>query len=148
MKITLTEASSYTRMTWRTIRKRVQEAGLQPIEHSKKSDLYDSKALLPLLYQRKVQDGLDLSAERAKLAIEQTRKLQRENDAEDARLAPVEDLEAALESVTGQMIPLLEALPGQIRERIPNLGEAADRLVQARTAQLVGIAKRARLKIR
>ena len=148
MKITLTEAANYTGMVWRTVRKRVQEAGLRPIEHSKKSHLYDSKALLPLLYQKKAPAGLDLTAERAKLAQEMARKLERQNDAEDAKLAPVEDLEAALESVSGQMIPLLEALPGQIRERIPNLGEAADRLGQARVMQLVGIAVRAKLHYR
>lgn len=66
-------------------------------------------------------DDLDLQEERAKLAVEQTRKLQRENDLAEKEIAPVSILTEAVTRMVAQMIPLLDALPLDMKRPNPNL---------------------------
>lgn len=52
---------------------------------------------------------------------ERHRKLQRENDIEDQLVAPVSLLTEAIASVAGQIIPILDALPLEMKRRNPQL---------------------------
>lgn len=132
MKATLTNLIDWTGMGFRTIKKRLDEAGLQPLNAGTRSGKgragmdYDSTKALPILYAAAkgapgAEGELDLTKERAKLAAEQARKYARENDLEEAKLAPIEVIKDTLEQVAAQMVPLLEALPLEMKRRNPNL---------------------------
>jgi len=67
------------------------------------------------------EDDLELNQERAKLAVQQERKLKRENDLAEQIIAPVSLLTKALEQVAAQMIPILDALPLRMKRNNPSL---------------------------
>ncbi len=66
-------------------------------------------------------DDLELSQERAKLAIQQERKLRRENDLEEKIIAPVSLLTVALAKAASQIIPIMDSLPLEMKRRNPQL---------------------------
>lgn len=73
--------------------------------------------------QEKVGGGsgvADLSSQRARLAKEQADKIERENAVRNGQLIPADQFVRALADVAGQAIPLIDALPGQIRLRQPD----------------------------
>ena len=123
-KIDLARISSLTGRSYRTVRKRLDEAGVTPIGESGKSILYDSAAALQAIFTTRRSDDadtLDLSRERALLAIEQTRRLQRENDEAEGKLAPIAVLTDALQRVGMQIVSILESLPLEMKRQNPRL---------------------------
>lgn len=81
--VSISEVAELTGRTFRTVKRRIEEAGVVPAKRTKKSDLYDSRAVLALLFTAASEGGeeLDLNAERARLAKEQADKTALENAA-------------------------------------------------------------------
>jgi phage terminase Nu1 subunit (DNA packaging protein) len=73
-----------------------------------------------VLADAKAGHSSDLASQRARLAKEQADKVERENAVRAGQLIPAEQLTRALADIAGQAIPLIEALPGQIRMRQPD----------------------------
>lgn len=67
------------------------------------------------------EEELELNQERAALAAEQRRKLKRENDLAEGLVAPVETITSALADVAAQIVPILEALPLEMKRLNPKL---------------------------
>jgi phage terminase Nu1 subunit (DNA packaging protein) len=125
--ISLSQLSDLTGQSYRTIKKRLTEAGLKPVQEAEKRGLailFESADALPILYRKgcDIDAGLlDLSQERAQLAKEQSRRLQRENDVEERKLIPLEELVDILQDVSRQAVSILDALPLNIKRRAPAL---------------------------
>ena len=66
-------------------------------------------------------EDLDLTEERAKLAVEQTRQKKRENDIEEGLVAPIEVLTEVLSAVCNQISSTLNAIPMKIKKQCPGL---------------------------
>ena len=100
--LTFTDLVNLTKLNFRTIKKRLER--LSPIADDDRSRYYALQDALPLLYPPGTShDKLDLGQERAKLAREQTLRMQFENqrvageliDAKDAKLSFAEHTAAA-----------------------------------------------------
>ncbi|WP_319548826.1 terminase small subunit [Desulfogranum marinum] len=66
-------------------------------------------------------EDIDLQKERALLAAEQRRKIQRENDIAEGLVAPVSLLYDALEKTAAQIIPIFESLPLMMKRNWPEI---------------------------
>lgn len=66
-------------------------------------------------------DELDLSQERALLAREQTRRLERENDLEEKNLITSEQVIELLQFVSKQAATIFDNVPANIKRRVPHL---------------------------
>ncbi|MCL7486647.1 MAG: terminase small subunit [Desulfobulbaceae bacterium] len=125
MNVSLNHLSSLTGMSYRTLKKRLTEAGIRPIQDSKKPGcaiLFESSEALPILYGvTSDADQLDLSQERAVLAQEQTRKLKLENDLKEGHLVPTDLVTETLAKVGKQIISILDSIPLSIKKRVPVL---------------------------
>jgi len=120
MEATISDLCRWTGLVYRTIRGRLEAAGITPTRTEGRSIYYDSIKALQAIYGGG-DEGLDLSTERALLAAEQRRKLERENNIAEGLVAPVSRITEVLTSVAAQMVPLLEALPLQMKRANPKL---------------------------
>lgn len=66
-------------------------------------------------------DGFDLATERARLAREQADKIAMQNAQTRRELAPAYLLEEVLAKAGAKVAGILEAIPGQVRRRLPSL---------------------------
>jgi phage terminase Nu1 subunit (DNA packaging protein) len=67
------------------------------------------------------EDDLELNQERAKLAVQQERKLKRENDLAEKMIAPVSLITEAIAKTASQIIPIMDSLPLEMKRRNPQL---------------------------
>jgi phage terminase Nu1 subunit (DNA packaging protein) len=65
--------------------------------------------------------GLDLASERARLAAEQADRIAMQNKVTRGELAPVVLIERVLENAASKIAGVLDALPGVVRRRLPQL---------------------------
>ncbi len=98
-----------------------------------KANKYDTVAVIA--WHNGNSEDFDLQAERAKLAIEQTRKTKRENDLAEKEIAPVSLLTDAILKVATQMIPILESLPLVMKRNWPEITGDQIQLVKKSTAE-------------
>ena len=120
-ELSLNQISDLTGKTYRTVKGRLDNGGLSPVGKKGRSILYDSKKALACVYGKVKSDEIDLQTERALLAAEQRRKLQRENDIEEKLLAPVSLLTDALINTGKQIIPILDSLPLTMKRYWPEI---------------------------
>ena len=114
--------SKLTGQSYRTLRKRLEEAGVVSVSKKGRKFLFESKEALPVLYGQGLDETkLQLDQERAKLAQQQERKLKRENDIAEGLFAPVSLITEALEKSACQIIPVLESLPLEMKRMNPEL---------------------------
>ena len=122
MIASINQLSDMTGKSYRTIKKHLAESGLDPMKVDDRSINFESKDALPILYGiAHNADKLNLEQERAKLAQEQHRKLTRENDVEEKKVAPVSLLTDVLEKSASKIIPILESLPLEMKRMNPKL---------------------------
>ena len=70
---------------------------------------------------RAANEGLDLATERAGLAKAQREKIEMQNAVTRNELAPVALIEEVLSKAGGKIAGILEAIPGAVKRRVPNL---------------------------
>ncbi len=101
-KVSLSELAALTGKTWRTIRSRLQAAGVEPIGHEGRSDLFDSVRALDAIFEidRAKVGELNLQAERAALARAQREKLECDAAVRAGELLPL----AQVQRDVGEMI--------------------------------------------
>ena len=124
-EITITELVKLTGKSQPTINKRLALSEITPLRITGRKKLYDSTKALQAIFLNKDEwkylNELDLSQERAKLAVEQTRKIKLQNDIEEKNYAHVDELSDALQSACTIIASHLEALPLTLKKRNPNL---------------------------
>lgn len=125
MNVSLNHLSGLTGQSYRTIKKRLTDAGIRPVQDPKKPGcaiLFESSEALPVLYGvTSDADQLDLSQERAVLAQEQTRKLKLENDLKEGHLVSTDLVTRTLVQVGKRIIAILDSIPLNIKKRVPVL---------------------------
>lgn len=129
MKLTtLSEAADYTGKTWRTVKRRAEEAGLQPVKRTKKADFYASDALCAVIFAAESADSgdLDLNKERARLAKWQADKTEQDVELRAGRLL---EADAVIQWI-GNMI-------ATVKSRLVQVPDAVGHIVDARFAAAV-----------
>ena len=102
----------------RTIAKSIDKGNVQPVRADNKAKYYRMADVVAALFD--VGD-LNLEQERAKLTQEQTRKTKRLNDLEERKVISREEVIDQLQQVSRQAVAILEALPLNIKRRVPIL---------------------------
>lgn len=86
----LSELAELTGKSWRTVKRKLIDAGIKPVTKGKKSDTYDSAAALEAIYAAAPTPGaaqvLDLQDERARLAKWQADKTEQEVELRAGRM--------------------------------------------------------------
>jgi hypothetical protein len=116
VKLSLSELADLTGKSFRTVKRRITDAGVQPVERTPKSALYASADALQAIYAPEAMKvgELDLGAERARLAKMQADRIERDlmiDAGELVRLDEVTDWYG--EHVTNCRARLLQ-LPGAV----------------------------------
>lgn len=121
-QVTYNELSELTGRTYRTVKGRLEKAGLRPVRTEGRAMFFESPdALVAILAPKNQDEKLVLEDERAKLTIEQRRKAKRDNDIADGKVAPVELLTVVLSKVSGEIADSLNALTLSLKRKNPNL---------------------------
>jgi phage terminase Nu1 subunit (DNA packaging protein) len=120
------------KMDRRTVAKIIDESDVESAGNKGNYKTYRMAAVVNAMLG---SDELDLQQERAKLAVEQTRRLQLKNDQEEGRLAPVSILGDALNNATGQIASVLDALPLTLKKRCPMLTGREIEIIQKEIAR-------------
>ena len=121
--VSYNQISEWTGKSYRTVKKKLETAGVKPISRDGNGIVFDSVEVLDALFAQRIEGGsdLDLNQEKALLAVQQRRKLERENDISEGLVAPREHLTYALSYVGRQMMAHVEALPLQMKRANPLL---------------------------
>jgi phage terminase Nu1 subunit (DNA packaging protein) len=144
VKKTLTEIGDENGVTFRTVKKRLNEAGVEPIGREGRAIFYDSaEANRAIWTAGKTDEELSLEAERAKLTVENRRKAERENNIAEGKVVPIERLSEILSRATRQISSKLDAIPIQLKKKNVNLTAADIDFVRAEIAKCRNIAAQA-----
>jgi phage terminase Nu1 subunit (DNA packaging protein) len=92
MESTISDLCRMTGFVYRTVRSRLDAAGIVAARTEGRSVFYDSVMALPAIYGRADEGELDLSRERALLAAEQRRKLELQNAVTEEKLIDVTEV--------------------------------------------------------
>ena len=84
---------------------------------------------------RMASGGLDLATERARLAAEQADRIAMQNAVTRKELAPVALIEQVLTGAAGRIVGILDAIPGAVRRRLPQLTSLDIDMVAAEVAK-------------
>lgn len=85
-------------------------------------------------------DGFDLPTERARLAREQADKIAMQNAQTRRELAPAYLIEEVLAKAGAKVAGILEAIPGQVKRRIPSLPASEIEAIQLEIAKARNVA--------
>ncbi len=124
--ISITALANLTGRTWRTIRSRLQAAGVDPIGHEGRSDLFDSVPALAAIYEidRSKVGELDLQAERAALAKAQRLRLETDAAVRLGELLRTEDVTRDVGAMISNCRSRLLAIPGHVSQVLPTADTA------------------------
>lgn len=129
MHISYSELSRLTGMSYRTIKTRLEAAGLSPVQIGEqgKAHLWDSEKALPVIYQAAGGacdiDCLDLNAERAREAKERADKLELQNAQRRGELVEAADMRQVIETALMQFRTSMTGLPSKLSAMVDDLDE-------------------------
>jgi len=143
---TITDLGADNDTTFKTVKKRLDAAGVTPIKTEGRKIFYDSAEANRAIWASPAasgSNGLILDDERALLIVEQRKKLERENKIADGENAPIEILREVLARVCCQIASTLDALPLTLKKRSPGLGAKDIELVRKEIAKCRNMAAKA-----
>ena len=126
-----------------TLDKIIADAGIRPVSVDGRSKKYRMSDIVKAMMDT---EELNLQQERAKLAVEQTRKLERENNLADGKIADVELLSVALTDVLSQMVAIFEAIPNNIKRVCPEISSRGIEVVKKEIAKARNLAVEAAIE--
>jgi phage terminase Nu1 subunit (DNA packaging protein) len=116
---TITQISENFGYDRREIIRILDEAGVEPVRQETNRKYYRLK---PVFEACKFgSERLDLSQQKALHTMEMHRAKKRENDLEEGLVAPIDTIRKSLLEVAAQIGPIMDALPGQIKNIAPEL---------------------------
>lgn len=89
---------------------------------------------------RQAGEGYDLATERARLAREQADKIAMQNAQTRRELAPAYLIEEVLAKAGAKVAGILEAIPGQVKRRLPSLPATEIEAIQSEIAKARNVA--------
>lgn len=114
MLVSYNQLSDLTGKTYRTIKKRIDAAGIEPEAMKGNAQMFDSVNVLQVIYSTGAEDAgdvLDLQQERAKLAQAQTEKIEIQIHQMQGDLVPAEEVTKAWQLLVGAMRARLLSMP-------------------------------------
>ena len=147
-QVSYNRLSELTGKSYRTIKGRLVKAGIESTGKVGNAFLFDSEEALPVLYLLSDKsEAPDLQMERALLAREQKLKLRRQNKIADGKIAPVDQLTAALSSVISQQVAILEAIPMNVKRSYPAITARELEIIKKEIAKCRNLAAGVTLEI-
>ena len=119
MEVSGSYLAELTGKAWRTVKKRLVKAGIQPVRQDGAADYYDSTAALPALYLEADIGQLDATRERARKDKEMADKLAMENDVRRRELLPQAEVIETIGGVIGDANSRLVQLPHVVEQVCP-----------------------------
>lgn len=110
--------STELRKDRRTIANIINDNNIQPTRVQGKNKYYRMADVVNAMIG---SNALDFNQERALLTKEQRRKMKRENDIEEGKVIPFDEIVDVLQSVVKQIVAILDALPLNLKRRVPAL---------------------------
>lgn len=89
--LNLQQVEHLTGITFKTLKKRIQAAGITPTQEKGTATIYDTRVLLPALFQRSSNNVEQLSIERARLAKAQRERIEIEIERLKGKLVEKEE---------------------------------------------------------
>jgi phage terminase Nu1 subunit (DNA packaging protein) len=121
------ELADLTGKSWRTVKKRLQEAGINPLAREGTADLYDSALALAVIFADPTRkDDLDLTAERARLASAQATKTELEVAELRGEMVRREEITAHWAAMISAMRAKLLSLPSKMATRVAAPGKTLE----------------------
>lgn len=114
-----------TGKSWRTVKRRLEEAGIKPLRSEGNADLYDSAEALKAIYAG-VGEELDSNHERARKDKEMADKLSLENQVRRGEL-----------TVTEEVLGAMGAIVAAARARLIQIPDAVGQFCDARYAPII-----------
>ncbi len=126
MKVTCNQLTGWTGKAYRTIKGRLNDAGLEP-ERSGNKLLYDSAEALEAIFTTGTPDGdnLDLQQERAKLAKKQAEKAELQIAQMKGQLVDVDEVSEAWTKYISNCRAKLLSMPAKISAEVVGADLAA-----------------------
>ena len=127
MKVNIKQLADLTELNYRTVKSRLKR--LTPLEESSKGIIYSSADALALLYEAKTdsQDGLNLTAERARLAKEQADGQALKNAESRKELIPVSQIKEVWARIITSARNNFLALPSRLSRILETIDDTAER---------------------
>lgn len=116
---TVNKASVNFGIDRRELSRIIEEVDVLPLNPESTIKKYKVKDLFEAL--KYGSQKLELTQEKAKQAMESARRMKRENDIAERLVAPIEELEEAISSVSSQAASILDSLVPNIKRRVPEL---------------------------
>jgi hypothetical protein len=132
------ELAALTGKTWRTVKERLEKAGVQPKRREGPADLYDSVLALAAIY---VGDASDFDNQRERLAAAQAEKVEMENAVRRGQLTEIEAVERAWGGFVMNARARLLGMGTKLGPQLVNIGDAAVIAAAIRTESRAALAE-------
>ena len=119
-KLTYEDITTISGMTYRTVKRKLDNDGVVFCKKKGRSLLFDSVEVMECLFGGGSSESEDESPTQL-LERERLREKKRQNDIEEQKVAPVHTLTIAIEKLASQILPILDALPLEMKRMNPNL---------------------------
>ncbi len=119
-EVSLNQLEQMTGFTYRTIIKKLKEAGCNPLRREGRSYIYDCKSALKciLVGSKSDDSGLDINAEKARLIHEQWKKVRVERQRLESKLVDAQLLAEAFETLVFNFKDKMNSLPATLANRV------------------------------
>lgn len=122
MKVSYNQLTDLTGKTYRTIKKRIDAAGLQPVGGKSGANLWDSKAVLEAIYApMAVCEGLVPAQEKAALDKERRKTQEIKNRETAERLIDVEEAQRICDRLRRMTIEHFKPIPMLLARKLVNM---------------------------
>lgn len=118
LRIDYKQLQDLTGCTYKTVKRRLDEAEVKSIGTDGKSIIFDSAEALAAIFRGKEDGGDDV---RKLLTAEQHREKKRENDIAEGLIAPISLITESIMKAGSIIMANLEALPGMMKRSNPEL---------------------------
>ena len=126
MECNLRELEELTGASFKTLKKRLEKAGLEPVKTTPKGNFYNPQEALKAIYTEQNSEELNLQEERAKLARAQTEKTQYEADKMKEKLICAEEVKTAWAKYINNVRSKFLLLPLKISKDLKGISETKD----------------------
>ncbi len=136
-ELSYNQLSDLTGFTYRTVKKRLENAGIKPVRKDGNAHLFNSVDALQVLFVQQVPDENeeDITDYTILLEKEKHREKKRQNDLEEKLIAPVGLMIEALEKSGNIIIAELESLPLMLKRAWPEITGDQIQLVKKTIAE-------------
>jgi phage terminase Nu1 subunit (DNA packaging protein) len=109
---------------WRTVKARLESAGIRPLRRERNADLFDSASALAAIYAGDSLAGGDFDNQRERLAAAQAEKVEMENAVRQRKLADLTQTEAVWTDMIANARAKVLGIGSKLGTQLVNIGDA------------------------